>query len=522
MVKSTGHWFKFALVLLSVCFVTGAQAQRTDSSQATAALPASVVVTKSARAVGFVVGGGSTRLDMVGTDLMPQAAGEAKVEVKRNAGRTAIDLSLTDMNPPARLGAEFLTYVLWVITPEGRTSNTGEVLLNRSGEAKLSATTPAQTFSMVITAEPYFAVRLPSEVVVMRSEVRKDTKGETFPVNEYKLLKRGQYEKLGNPLALSLDPKVPLEMYQARNAVEIARSHGADRYAPDILAKADASLKAAEASAAAGADRKEMTSQARQAVQFAEDARAFSMQRQEEERIVREREAAASKARAEAETKAAAEAAEAKRLAEAKAAEERRFAEVRAADAKRVADAAIARQEEARKLAEQQRQAADQQRLAAEQQRLAAEREKQELRARLLAQFNRALPTTDGPRGLVVNMGDVLFDTGKAELRPPAREALAKLSGIALNYPSLRFAIEGHTDSTGSAEFNQTLSEKRASSVREYLLAQGLPEDALTAQGSGQDNPVADNKMAEGRQKNRRVEIVVSGEVIGSKIGSVQ
>jgi outer membrane protein OmpA-like peptidoglycan-associated protein len=150
-----------------------------------------------------------------------------------------------------------------------------------------------------------------------------------------------------------------------------------------------------------------------------------------------------------------------------------------------------------------------------------AEREKQELRARLLEQFNRVLPTTDTPRGLVVNMGDVLFDTGKADLRSAAREALAKLSGIVLNYPTLHLNIEGHTDSTGTEEFNQKLSEMRANNVRDYLVSQGLAADSLTAQGFGQSNPIADNKTSAGRQKNRRVEIVVSGEVIGTKIGSV-
>ena len=149
----------------------------------------------------------------------------------------------------------------------------------------------------------------------------------------------------------------------------------------------------------------------------------------------------------------------------------------------------------------------------------AAQREKQQLRARLLDQFNRVLPTTDTPRGLVVNMGDVLFDTGKSELRSEAREALAKLSGIVLNYPSLRLGIEGHTDSTGSANLNQTLSQNRAGAVRDYLIGQGIDTNSLAAQGFGMGNPVADNGTAQGRQKNRRVEIIVSGEVIGTQIG---
>jgi outer membrane protein OmpA-like peptidoglycan-associated protein len=147
------------------------------------------------------------------------------------------------------------------------------------------------------------------------------------------------------------------------------------------------------------------------------------------------------------------------------------------------------------------------------------DREKQDLRARLLEHFNRVLPTTDTPRGLVVDMGDVLFDTGKSDLRPEGREDLAKLAGIVLNYPSLRLTIEGHTDNTGNAQVNQTLSEQRANAVRNYIVNQGLAAGSVSTQGLGMNNPVADNGTAEGRQKNRRVEIIVSGEVIGTPIG---
>ena len=485
--------------VLVCCLVLGfsigsAAAQEDKASQAEQHVPQSAVITKSATAVGYEVGAGSTKVDLKGTELMPGATGQAKVEIKSKAGRTSVDAEVKGLKPPSTLGSEFLTYVLWAVTPEGRTGNMGEILLNKNGDGKLSATTPAQTFSLVVTAEPYFAVRVPSEVVVLQSERRKDTKGKIFPVSEYKLMKRSQYEKMGNPLALTLDPNVPLEMYEARNAVGIAKSSGADKYAPEIFSKAEASLKMAENSLASKADKNTTISTARQAAQFSEDARALAAQRQEEERIAKEREDAAAKAQAEAEAKAAAEAEEAKRKADADAAE-----------AKRKADAEIAAREEATRAAQAQTQA--------------AEREKQQLRARLLEQFNRVLPTTDTPRGLVVNMGDVLFDTGKADLRSGAREALSKLSGIVLNYPSLRLAIEGHTDSTGSAEFNQALSEKRADAVHDYLVGQGLDAGTLSAQGLGMNDPVADNKTTEGRQKNRRVEIIVSGEVIGTQIG---
>ncbi len=506
---SRSRIFRLALtatLFLCCLYFAGSAIAQDQSSEQHQMVPASALVTKSVQAVGYEVGVGSTKLDLRGTELMPRSSGVARVEVKSTAGRASVEVNANGLTPPSNLGAEFLTYVVWAVTPEGRTLNTGELLINKNGNGKLSATTPAQTFSLIVTAEPYFAVPIPSEMVVLQSAIRKDTKGRIFPVSEYKLMKRGQYQKMGNPLALVPDLKIaPLAMYEARNAVDVARSREADKYAPEIFAKADASLKQAENALAAKADSNAVISLARQTAQFAEDARALSVQRQETQRIVQEREAAAAKARAEAEAKAAAEAAEAKRIADEKAAEAKRIADEKAAEAKRKADAEIAAKEAALR--------------AAEEQRKAAEREKQQLRARLLEQFNRVLPTTDSPRGLVVNMGDVLFDTGKANLRSEAREALAKLSGIVLNYPSLRLSIEGYTDSTGTADFNQTLSEKRAGSVRDYLVSQGLDAGALSAQGFGMSNPVADNKTSKGRQMNRRVEIVVSGEVIGTQIG---
>ena len=440
---------------------------------------------------------GSTKVDLIATDLGGGASGQAKVEIKSKADRASVDIDVKGLKPASSIGAEFLTYVVWVVTPEGRTGNTGELLLNKNGDGKLSATTPAQAFSLIVTAEPYFAVRIPSEMVVLQSQPRKGTQGRIFPVADYKLMKRAQYEKLENPLGMTPDPKTPLFVYEARNAVEIAKSRLADKYAPEVFTKAEGSLQLMDNSLQGKADNSAIIANARQTVQFAEDARAVSVQRQEAERIEKEKEAAAAKARSEAEAKASAEAAEAKRK-----------SDEAAAEAKQKADAEIAAQESARKQAEEQR--------------AQAEREKQQLRERLLEQFNRVLPTTDTDRGLVVNMGDVLFASGKADLSTDAKIALAKLTGIVLNYPTLRLAIGGYTDSTGSAEFNQTLSQSRADAVLSYLVTQGLDAGVLSSQGYGMTNPVADNSTTQGRQKNRRVEIVVSGEVIGKQIKGSQ
>ncbi len=477
----------------------------TSAAQSQEKVPDSSSVSNSVKAIGYKVGGGSTKVDLKGTDLMAQAIGEARVKAK--TGATSIEISLKNMTEPSKLGAEFLTYVVWAVTPDGRTGNTGELVINKNGEAKLNVTTPAQTFAMIITAEPYFAVRMPSEMVILENDTRKSTKGQIFPVNDFRLMKRGQYEKLGNPLAMTPDLEhVPLQVYEARNAVDIAKSRGAEKDAPEIFTKAAASLQMTENALTGKTDKKQIVSAARQTIQFAEDARALAAQRQEEARIAAEREAAAAKAKAEAEAKAAEEAAEAKRKADeeaaAKHAQMKAEADAAAAKAKAQEDALKAKAEAARAEAERTRQAA------------AA------LRTQLLEQFNRILETRDTPRGLVVNMGDVLFDFGKYDLRPEAREKLAKLSGIILAHPSLNLVIEGHTDNVGSDEVNQKLSEQRAESVRSYLIEQGLAQPNVKAQGFGKSTPVVDNSTPANRQKNRRVEIVVSGEVIGVKIGT--
>jgi len=493
----------FSVVL---CFAASIAAAQSDQN-----VPASDVTTKSVVAIGYKIGGGGTKVDLEGTDLMSQAIGEARVEAK--SGVTKIDVTLRNMEQPSKLGAEFLTYVLWAVTPDGRSGNIGEILVNKNGEAKLSTTTPAQTFAMIITAEPYFAVRIPSEMVVLENDTRKNTKGQIFPVNDFKLMKRAQYEKLGNPLAMTPDvERVPLPVYEARNAVDIAKSRNAEKDAPEIFTKATAGLQITENALTSKADKKEIISKARQTVQFAEDARALAAQRQDQARIAAEREAAAAQAKAEAEAKAAAEAAEAKRKADEEAKRQAELAAAREAQMKAEADAAAAKAKAEADVLKAKEEAAN---AEAERARQAAA----QLRAQLLDQFNRILETRDTPRGLVVNLGDVLFDFGKYDLRPEAREKLAKLSGIILAHQGLNLAIEGHTDNVGSEEFNQTLSEKRAETVRQYLVDQGLDGSSVTAAGFGKSSPIADNGSAAGRQKNRRVEIVVSGEVIGQKIG---
>ena len=466
-------------------------------------VPDSDVVKKSIVSVGYEVGGGSTKVVLVPTPAASNASGEATVEAKK--GATDIEVKVKGMPEPTTFGAEFLTYVLWIVTPDGATTNLGEIPIDKNGEGKLSTSAQSQTFALGVTAEPYFAVALPSEVVVLVNDTTKKTKGKIYPENSYKLMKRSQYEKQGNPLALTPDlKKAPLQMYEARNAVEIAKSRGAEKYAPEIFAKATSSLQMAENSLSSNADKQVVITNAKQTIQFAEDARALAVQREEAERIQKEKEAAAAaaaeNAKSEAEAKAAAEA---QRQAELAAAREAQLkAQAAAQEAQQKAAAEVLRAKEQ----------------AAKDEAARAQAATQALRAQLLQQLNDVLQTTDTPRGLVVNMADVLFETGKYNLSTDAQLKLAKLTGIIQAHPGLNLAIEGYTDATGSADFNLKLSQQRADTVRQFLISQGLSGDVITSKGLGEDNPIADNSTPAGRKLNRRVEIIVSGEIIGVKL----
>jgi outer membrane protein OmpA-like peptidoglycan-associated protein len=490
------------------------------------------VIERSTKAVSYKHRGGATKIDFSGTDLMPGAHGQAKVESKQ--GYIEIEVEFRNLPEAIQFGDEYLTYVLWAITPEGRTSNLGEILRNGTS-AKLDVTTELQAFGLIVTAEPYFAVSRPSNVVVMENEIRPDTKGQFEVIDaKYELLERGQYEHLANVLDLKLNRKMPLELYEARNAVQIARSSGAEQYAGETFRKAESNLKQAEAYRAENEGSKQVAMTARQAVQMAEDARAIAEKRQDEERVTAERQAGidrelkAENGRAaaqsetdrvkreavEARTKAELDAAELKLSTDAQAASLRRENELQRTAAQ--TEAARLKQENDAKMA-----ATLNDLDRATKDKSTAEAEKAELRAQLLVQFNAILQTRDTARGLIVNMSDVLFDTAKFSLRPEAREKLAKVAGIVEGHPGLRLDVEGHTDNVGGDDYNQQLSEERGSAVRDYLTAEGMQQDSVTTKGFGKTQPIASNETAAGRQQNRRVELVISGDIIGVEIGRV-
>jgi len=449
------------------------------------------VVARDIPAVNYFHRSQETRIGFQGTPLLPNARGWAVV--KAEGGRTKIDLHLAGLSPANGFGPEYMTYVVWAITPEGRPVNLGEVLPTGSKDrSEMTVTTNLQTFGLIVTAEPYFAVTMPSDLVVAQNVVEKTTSGVIEQVNaHYTLLPRGAYaETAGRHGVLhpvTRDDQSPLELYEAVNAVNIADAGGASKYASDTMASARTALENARAMDEHKGDRKQEITYAREAVQAAEDSRIITIRKLKEED-----DAAEHKARADAE----------------QAATQAQQTAVQQAAQRAQAEAA---QREAQERAEQAR--LDQRH--AEQSAEQAQQQTERMREQLKNQLNQVLETRETARGLIVNMSDVLFDFNKFTLKPETREKLAKVSGILLAYPNLKLQVEGYTDNIGSDEYNQKLSEERADSVRDYLVQQNVPADDISAQGYGKTHPVADNSTSSGRAENRRVQMVVSGNAIG-------
>ena len=494
------------------------------------------VISRSVQAVNYEHRSGSSKLDFAGTDLMPSANGVAVVNSKR--GSIAIEAEFGDLQKPTTFGNEYLTYVLWAISPEGRAVNLGEVLVGGNHRSKLNVTTDLQAFALIVTAEPYYAVRQPSNVVILENVVREETKGTTEAVNaKYELMERGGYIPTGYKFdPVILNARLPLEFFEARNAVRIAQSEGAEQYASDSYQHAIKLMTNADGYATdKHIDRKPLIAVSREAVQTAEDARAIAVKKMDEVRLANERQDSADaqaqsqhqaddanrrKERAESDT-AKAEAAKVQAESDAARAQAD-AANAQVATAKAQSDMANSQAASASAVSAAQADA-DQSRLAAQQAQqgqLQAETDKAAMRAKLSEQLNSILQTRDSARGLIVSMSDVLFDTGKYSLKPGAREKLAKVAGILLAYPGLNIEVGGYTDNVGGDGMNQTLSENRASSVRDYLVQQGVATNSVSSRGFGNTLPVASNDNSAGRQQNRRVELLVSGDAIGSPVNA--
>jgi outer membrane protein OmpA-like peptidoglycan-associated protein len=463
-----------------------------------------IVISRTVQAINYRHREGATDVDFAGTALLPSADGNAKVRSKR--GTIEVEAEFGKLQNPTTFGNEYLTYVLWAISPEGHSVNLGEVLVGDNNRSKLTATTDLQSFALIVTAEPYYAVRQPSNVVVLENVVRADTKGTSEAVDaKYELMERGGYLPTGykfDPVVLNAN--LPLEFYEARNALRIAQSEGAETYAADSYQHAVQLMNSADAYATSKhIDKKPLISASRQAVQTAEDAREIAVKKIEEARRADERHASS-----DAQAASQAQADEATRLKE--------QAQLDAAKAQVDTARAQADAVKAQADAEQSRLVA----LQAQQGQQQADSDKAAMRAQLILQLNTILATRDSARGLIVSMSDVLFDTGKYSLKPGAREKLAKVAGILIAYPTLNIAVGGYTDNVGGDDMNQTLSENRAGAVRDYLVQQGVGTNSVSAKGFGNTLPVASNDNSAGRQDNRRVELVVSGDVIGSPVNT--
>lgn len=555
------------LLLIGSAISLGVFAQA--NSQTTIALESTVpvstfhmtVTSRTVQAVNYRHRSGATEVNLAGTALLPSSSGEAKVRTKR--GTLEVEVEFNNLRSPTVFGTEYLTYVMWAISPEGRPVNLGEVLVGDNDRSKLTATTDLQAFALIVTAEPYFAVRQPSNVVVLENVVTVDTKGTSEQVNaKYELMERGGYIPTGykfDPVVLNAN--LPLEFYEARNALRIAESEGAEQYASESYRHAVEFMKTADDYAVRkNVEKKPLIAAARQAVQTAEDAREIAVKR-----IDADSRAAELQASTDAQVKSQAQAADATRMKEmaqsdaaisqanavnaqaneatARANEATAHADAASSQAAMVANqnasaAAVssaqadAANSQAAMITNQNASVAainaanadaDQSRLIAQQAQdneQKANSEKAAMRAQLSVQLNKILATRESARGLIISMSDVLFDTGKYSLMPGAREKLAKVAGILMAYPGLNIEVGGYTDDVGSNEMNQKLSENRAGAVRDYLVAQGVANNTVTSKGFGNSMPVASNDNSAGRQANRRVELVVSGEAIGSPVNT--
>jgi outer membrane protein OmpA-like peptidoglycan-associated protein len=518
-----------AAVVLSLPAVAQTNSQATVETEHMSSMPTFrvTVISRNVQAINYEHRSGSSKLDFAGTALMPSANGEAKVNSRR--GSIEIEAEFGNLQRPTTFGNEYLTYVLWAISPEGRAVNLGEVLVGGNERSKLHVTTDLQAFALIVTAEPYYAVRQPSNVVVLENVIREETKGTSEAVNaKYELMERGGYIPTGYKFdPVVLNARLPLEFFEARNALRIAQSEGAEQYAPDSYQHAVQLMNTADADATdKHIDKKPLIAVSREAVQTAEDARAIAVKKMDDVRLANERQDSAdaqarSQQQADDARRQAAQAQSDAATAEAaKTQAETDAADAQAATAKAQADMADSQAASASAVSAAQADA-EQSRLAAQQAQLNAQQadsDKAAMRAKLSEQLNSILQTRDSARGLIVSMSDVLFDTGKFSLKPGAREKLAKVAGILLAYPGLNIEVGGYTDNVGGDVMNQTLSENRADSVRDYLVQEGVASGSVIAKGFGNTLPVASNDNSTGRQQNRRVELLVSGDAIGSPV----
>lgn len=482
------------------------------------------VIERTTKAVNYRYRSGPTWIDFRGTVLMPTAKGWAQVQ--SHPGRVEVDAHIDDLLPPQRFGREYLTYVLWALTPDGRPHNLGELLTDSGNDSHVKVTTDLQAFALIVTAEPYSAVRRPSDVVVAENEIRPTTEGKVEYVNaKYELLPRGGYAwnvpanlesvTINGPKVSMKEYEQRLALYQAQSAIEIARQANAQQYAAPTFDKAEQQYRTADAQYRGKRSSKDVIQSAREAAQTAEDARIIAEQASKE--------AALAKAKADA-----AEAQQARLQAEQLAnADRNRINSIqaeldseRAARQRAEADAAAARDRAAKAEADARAKATEAANAAATAPQTTtvivtprpqdpAVGQKRSTRMALNDELERVMETRDTPRGLVVTMRDAAFNGNT--LRSTGQSDAARIAAIVARYPGLQVEVEGHMDAAGSRD----ASLQRAESVRDAMTGRGLARNAVVARGMANTRPLTSNATASGKEQNRRVEIVISGTPIG-------
>lgn len=403
-------------------------------------------------------------LAMARTNATPNAA-RLDAAVRYKEGQAKVEVSFKKMEPAILFGGDVSSYVVWAITRDGAVENLGELIVNESNASGSGQyQTGKKSFGLIVTAEPFSLVGRPSEYVIATSGPAdpKKAPGSTFAFSNFRT---GIVKADTNTIAgLTYKDKKPVAIVQAERAVALADRTGAFSLNPKAAEEAKRALVQAQNSAAGGS-KKVINDYSSRAVFLSSEALRDYGRKLE--------------ADAEAAKKAA--------LAES----QMTVAQLKEAQAKLEADKA---------------------RLLADQAQL--QKEKAELEGRLKNSMSSIMETRDSARGAVMSLPGISFETGKAALKPSAQLTLAKLAGIAQVFPAVNMRVEGYTDNTGSAATNQKLSEARAKAVYDFLKAQGVADTRLAFQGLGPASPVADNATAEGRAKNRRVEIVAAvGEI---------
>jgi flagellar motor protein MotB len=469
------------------------------------------IVQRTTPAINYSHRSEPTKIDFRGTALLPQAHGDATVENRR--GATLVDAHFSNVPPPTRFGAQYLTYVVWAISPDGRSQSVGELIPNGSDRGRLTASTPMQAFALIVTAEPYFSVSHPSDVVVMENAVRPETVGEVKQVNAtYELMPRKEYTySIPPPAQTPEGPAVSMReyeavvaSYQAQNAIQIARAAGADRYAPERLSRAEQIFDQAKVLPRKSLG-EQVVAKMRESAQIAEDARSISAKRAEEERLAQQQAQTAASAKEAAAERAAMEAAQLRAREEADRAREETARAAAAEQARQQLEA-----ENAARVARERERAAAQ---TADRMRVPPPDTTRPTRASLRQRLSAAFQTLDSPRGLVVVVPNAQLENGPG--MENTRRRIAMVAYDLKAYPGLRIEVDGNIDS-GTPEAAHRLSIELASRVRDMLVMEGVSPSSINLQGYGSTRPMASNASAAGREQNRRVEIVISGDAIGN------